>query len=230
MKTFHVTIYIVIFVLGATALWYFGHHRPVQQNLNAPPKIVYKVTTPVLKDNETAKATAHPKSRSYNNDNLGTPDTQTETRLTTEQKTDTSPMETPNVEGQPTMANENKFSTHENTEGEHGLSQEEAEAKRAEAEARRTEREAARQSNLEFLENAEIIKLQMAGEMAAHFNALSLEEQQAHFKMFERIVYQEIPGLHPGEDTQEDLDRLWNNVLSSLILVGYTPPEGFTLK
>ena len=228
MKTFHVTIYIVLFVFGATALWYFGHHRPAQQILNAPPKVVYKATPPVLKKIVPAKATTHPNSRSDNNDNLDTPDIHMETPLTTEQKTDRDPMDAPNVEGQPTMANENKVSPHETTEGKHSLSQEEAE--RAEAEARRAEREAARQSNLEFLENAEQTKLQMAGEMTEFFNTLSIEEQRAHFQMFEKIVYRDIPRLHPGEDTQEDLDRLWNSVLSSLILVGYTPPEGVTRK
>ena len=119
---------------------------------------------------------------------------------------------------EPRMANDQTVSPPEDTQ-----SQEEAEAERAEREARN-------QEALEFLENAEITKLQMASEMAEFFNTLSVEEQRAHFKMFEKIVYQDIPRLHPGEDTQEDLNDLWNSVLSSLILVGYMPPEGVTLK
>ena len=66
--------------------------------------------------------------------------------------------------------------------------------------------------------------------MTDYLNTLSTEEQLAHFEMMKKMVYQDIPRLHPGEDTPEQLDRLWNSVLSNLILVGYTPPEGVTLK
>ena len=38
-------IYVVLFLIGATALWYFGHHRPVQKILEAEPKRVYKSTS-----------------------------------------------------------------------------------------------------------------------------------------------------------------------------------------
>ena len=225
MKTFHVTIYIVLFMLGATALWYFGHHRPAQQILNAPPKFIYKATTSVGKNIETAKAPAQSISPSDNTADLALPETQTETPRTTEPKTDTgTPMDAPNGE-EPSVANDQTVLPPEGTQ-----SQEEAEAERAEREARRAEREARNQEALEFLENAEIEKLRMAGEMADHFNTLSIAEQQALFKMFEKIVYEDIPRLHPGEDTPEQLDNLWNTVLSNLILVGYTPPEGVTLK
>ena len=225
MKTFHVTIYIVLFVLGVTALWYFGHHRPAQKILKAPPKVVYKAITPVGKNIETAKAPAQPISHSDNPAGLAPSETQTETPRTTEQKTDTETLiDAPNGE-EPPMANDQTVSPLEDTQ-----SQEEAEAERAERESRRAEREAVRQSELEFLENAEIEKLRMAGEMTGFFSTLSVEEQRAHFQMFERIVYQDIPRLHPGEDTQEDLDRLWNSVLESLILVGYRLPEGVTRK
>ena len=39
-------IYLVLFFIGATALWYFGHHRPAQKILEAEPKKIYK-STPV---------------------------------------------------------------------------------------------------------------------------------------------------------------------------------------
>lgn len=37
-------IYIILFLIGATALWYFGHHRPAQRLLKAEPKKIYKST------------------------------------------------------------------------------------------------------------------------------------------------------------------------------------------
>ena len=44
MKKYLMPIYIAIFLIGATALWYFGHHRPAQKILKAEPKKVYKTT------------------------------------------------------------------------------------------------------------------------------------------------------------------------------------------
>lgn len=42
MRKYLMPIYIVFFLIGATALWYFGHHRPAQKILEAEPKRVYK--------------------------------------------------------------------------------------------------------------------------------------------------------------------------------------------
>ncbi len=45
MKKYLIPIYIVLFLIGATALWYFGHHRPAQKILEAEPQKVYKSTS-----------------------------------------------------------------------------------------------------------------------------------------------------------------------------------------
>ena len=42
MRKYLMPIYVVLFLVGATALWYFGHHRPAQKILEAEPKRVYK--------------------------------------------------------------------------------------------------------------------------------------------------------------------------------------------
>ena len=47
-------IYIVLFLIGATALWYFGHHRPAQRILEAEPKKIYK-STPLPPKNLSVK-------------------------------------------------------------------------------------------------------------------------------------------------------------------------------
>ncbi len=44
MKRHPIPIYVAVFLIGATALWYFGHHRPAQKILEAEPKRVYKST------------------------------------------------------------------------------------------------------------------------------------------------------------------------------------------
>ena len=44
MKRYFMPIYVALFLIGATALWYFGHHRPAQKILEAEPQKVYKST------------------------------------------------------------------------------------------------------------------------------------------------------------------------------------------
>ena len=44
MRKHLMPIYVVLFLIGATALWYFGHHRPAQKILEAEPKKIYKST------------------------------------------------------------------------------------------------------------------------------------------------------------------------------------------
>ncbi len=45
MKKYLIPIYITLFMIGVVALWYFGHHRPVQKILQAEPQTVYKSTS-----------------------------------------------------------------------------------------------------------------------------------------------------------------------------------------
>ena len=44
MKKFRIPIYIFIFLIGGTSLWYFGHHRPAQKILTADPVKIYGET------------------------------------------------------------------------------------------------------------------------------------------------------------------------------------------
>ncbi len=50
MRKYLTPIYVVLFLIGATALWYFGHHRPAQKILEAEPKKIYKSTPLPPKD------------------------------------------------------------------------------------------------------------------------------------------------------------------------------------
>lgn len=47
--------YLAFFLIGATALWYFGHHRPTQEILTAEPRKIYRPVTPLATDTSTAK-------------------------------------------------------------------------------------------------------------------------------------------------------------------------------
>ncbi|MCG9130105.1 hypothetical protein J5I95_00335 [Candidatus Poribacteria bacterium] len=46
MKNFRTPVYIALFLIAGTAVWYFGHHRPAQKILKTEPKKVYKTTLP----------------------------------------------------------------------------------------------------------------------------------------------------------------------------------------
>ena len=50
MRKYLTPIYVIFFLIGATALWYFGHHRPAQRLLKAEPKKIYKSTPLQPKD------------------------------------------------------------------------------------------------------------------------------------------------------------------------------------
>ena len=56
MKRYLFPIYIALFLIGSTVLWYFGHHRPAQKILNAESKKVYK-STPLQSEGLSAKPT-----------------------------------------------------------------------------------------------------------------------------------------------------------------------------
>ena len=57
MKRYLFPIYIVLFLIGATALWYFGHHRPARKILEAEPKRVYK-SIPLQPEDSPVKPTS----------------------------------------------------------------------------------------------------------------------------------------------------------------------------
>ena len=46
MKKFRRPVYIALFLIAGTAVWYFGHHRPAQKILKAEPEKVYRTTLP----------------------------------------------------------------------------------------------------------------------------------------------------------------------------------------
>lgn len=46
MKNFRNPVYIALFLIAATAVWYFGHYRPAQKILKAEPERVYRTTLP----------------------------------------------------------------------------------------------------------------------------------------------------------------------------------------
>ena len=153
MKRFHMTLYIALSVLGSTALWYFGHHRPAQKAHNAPPMVIYKATPPVGQNLETAKAPAQPISHTDNIADVAPRETQTETPGTTDRNLDTAPPANAHTGESHPMATHQMMSPETSDTADTS----------AEREAERADWEARDQALLESLENSEIVKLQMGG-------------------------------------------------------------------
>ncbi len=75
MKRNLIPVYVAVFLIGATALWYFGHHRPAQKILEAEPKRVYK-STPLQP--EGLSVTSNPSTNSTQEANEGDTDIEVE--------------------------------------------------------------------------------------------------------------------------------------------------------
>lgn len=222
MKKFIAPLLVVLLV-GITCSWYFGHYRPT---LESEPVRIYKTTSPIRsKPSEPTRQSVDTSTSEHSVER------QEDSRLPDREPDAVSELTDP-LHKDTTSGVENVHTVSQpgHREKQHTHSQAEIEAERAETEAILARGRAIDKSAQETLENGEIEKLRMADEMANHLTSLSLEEQRAQFELIEKMVYHDLPHLHPGEDTPEDLDKLWNSLLSSLILVGYTPPEGVSLK
>ena len=55
MQKLSTVTYLAFFLIGATALWYFGHHRPTQEILTAEPWKIYRPVTSLATDTSAAK-------------------------------------------------------------------------------------------------------------------------------------------------------------------------------
>ena len=55
MKKLSALTYLALFLIVATALWYFGHHRPTQEILRAEPQKIYHPVTPLARNTSAAK-------------------------------------------------------------------------------------------------------------------------------------------------------------------------------
>lgn len=234
MRSFLVPIYLVLFLIGGAALWYFGHYRPVQKALNAAPKIVYKPTAPITQDIATAKQ--HPIEKHAHE-----PPDETEGSTVMNQEntaknpngeeilpTDTAPSTPDNV------ANEGTVSEHLQTHSREEIESENAEFKALMAEVLLEKESLAagrkRRQELEDRKYPELIR---------HLESKSPEEQRARLQQVKNYFYNEFPKtpggaqlLRLGEDLglddgpHEILDLGWNAMLDTLVEYGYTLPAG----
>ena len=92
MRKYLTPIYVLLFLIGATALWYFGHHRPAQKILKAEPKKIYK-STPFQPKGLSAKpmpsdAIQEPREEDTDTEVEGIDNTSTPEKMDSNQDTD----------------------------------------------------------------------------------------------------------------------------------------------
>ena len=188
MKKFQFPIYIVLFFLVATAIWYFGHYRVNEKIQKTEPMKVYKTTTPVTPDAQTIKLPPTESVRQEHSD-------ETDIELPTPPVSvaiDPTPKSTDTTDdSKPEGSKEAPLVSSEKAEVEHPHSHEETESDRSKQ---------LRKESAAALEEAAVMQKQAHIQLANRLSAMPVEKQVEALKtMKEAMLY----GQHPV--TQEPL-------------------------
>ena len=233
MKNFVAPI-LLVFLISATAIWYFGHYRPAQKALNAAPMKVYRPVAPITQDTATAKQRpiekhAHePPDETEGSTVMNQENTAKNPNGEEILPTDTAPSTPDNV------ANEGTASEHPQTH-----SREEIESENAEFKALMAEVLLEKESLAAGRKRTQKLKDRKYPGFIRQFESKSPEEQRAFLLQAKNYFYNEFPktpggaqllrlgqdlGLDDGPD--EILDLGWNAMLDTLVEYGYTLPAG----
>lgn len=230
MKRFLVPIYLFLFLLSSTAIWYFGHYRPAQAILKAEPKKVYKETlvAPAAKIIEKQATADH----AHQGVTPGQGDTDINrfyTSSLTLESTDTVGADTV-LQSQNDV--EGILPPHKHTESEHSHSQEELAAEAAEFEMIRAETAEMLANAKGELEAAQPLLKEGARMIATHLSQMPQEEQRAFLNEYRNMIYsEEFQGLVSKRlrDLVPDLaDQTWNLIVKSWTEQGYKIPSEWT--
>ncbi|MDE0313955.1 MAG: hypothetical protein OXM61_03555 [Candidatus Poribacteria bacterium] len=216
MKKYSVPTYFFLFLIGAVALWYFGHHRPAQEILKAEPKKVYRTKLPdtlkLSQRSEESTTRSHTEEKSNSRNSMGS---SKQGNITTDLHRQTALSE------KDINASYEQMKSHHNFPTQKKVASEDEKQK-----MRKAEMDAKREENLAFLREGKNNLMRMLSEAAHFLSTQSLEEQRNILNALKTMVFTETPRLYPGEDTPEELGDLWNDFLTMLEGAGYTLPEG----
>ena len=224
---------LVLFLIGGTALWYFGHHRPTQKLLTAEPQKVYKVTTPQPSDTAAVKQQSIEKHAHEHPDG-------TEVSTVMNQENDAINPNAKEFLPTGTTPSTPNNGANDGTENEHSqtLSREEIEDKNAEFKALMAEIRLEREARAAGRERTQEIKDRKVPGFVRQLESKSPEEQRAFFLGFKNYVYSDFLNTSAGAQVHrvnealdnveptELLDIAWNSLLDMLADYGYTPPKG----
>ena len=225
MKKLSSLAYLALFLIVATVLWYFGHHRPAQEILTAEPRKIYRPVTPLATDTSTAK-----QQTAGTNPVHSAPEETIEPSVTEIDNgtSRASIADVPNtgIENQ----NDVKGTKHADTQHEHAHEKTISVSEKL----KRMEREhneiidRARQ-----LSEAALSRAKADSKMiAATLNQMPLEEQRALLNELRKSIYSEASEVHFPEEISHLLpdpvdlaDQTWNFFVDAWAEHGYRIPS-----
>ena len=220
--------YIALFLIGATALWYFGHHRPAQKILEAEPRKIYRPVTSLATDTSAAK------QQTAGTNPVHTSPKETRYPSVTEISNGTSPAsisDVPNTGIQ--NQNDVKGTKHRDTQHEHAHE----DAISMSEKIKMMERE-----HNEIIDRAlQLSEAALSGLKAdsktivATLNQMPLEEQRAILNELRKSIYSEASEVHFPEqishllpDPVDLADQTWNFFVDAWAEHGYRIPSEWT--
>ena len=225
MQKLSTVAYLAFFLIGATALWYFGHHRPAQEILTAEPRKIYRPITPLATDTSAAK-----KQTAGTNPVHSAPE---ETREPSVTEIDngtsaTSISDVPNtgIENQ----NDVKGTKHGDTQHKHAHEEAISMSEKIKMMEREHNKIVARALQVS---EAALSRLTSDSEMiVTMLNQMPLEEQRALLNEFRKALYSEVSEVHISEEISHLLpdlvdfaDQTWNTLVDAWAKHGYRIPS-----
>lgn len=232
MKKLSTVAYLALFLIAATALWYFGHHRPTQEILTAEPQKIYRPVTPLATDTPVAK-----KQTAGTNPVHSAPEETIEPSVT-EIDDGTSPASISDVSNT-SIENQNdvKATKHGDTQHEHAHEEAIEEAISVSEKIKMMEKETYEIiDRAQQLSEAALSRVKEAPKMiAATLNQMPLEEQRALLNECRKTTYSQTSQIyipvqisHLFPDRADLADQVWNTFVDSLAGQGYRIPSEWT--
>ena len=228
MKKLSTVAYLAFFLIGATALWYFGHHRPTQEILTAEPRKIYRPVTPLATDTSTTK-----KQTAETNPVHSAPEETIEPSVTEIDNGTSATLisDVPNtgIENQ----NDVKGTKHGDTQHEHA--HEDAISVSEKIKMMEREHNEIIDRAL-YLSEAARSRVKAAPKMiAATLNQMPLEEQRALLNECRKTAYSQTSQIYIPEqishlfpDRADMADQVWNTFVDALAKHGYRIPSEWT--
>lgn len=219
MKKFRIPIYLVLFLAATTTLWYFGHHRPAQNILQAKPKKVYVTnSSPKSKDSTMAQRTTETAGRSHTDEKSMVSSTYQDDNTVDSLSESTEIKDRNALSNRPTPKQTETMQQDSQTQEEDTAAQAEFKALMAEIDARL-------ELNQIYISEAKTKIGQEAHGIVDHLSSLPLEEQQNLLLWVKDNFYADVLLENPDRD-KAVLDKVWDDFLELFVGAGYTLPDG----
>ncbi|MCG9134521.1 hypothetical protein J5I95_22890 [Candidatus Poribacteria bacterium] len=225
MQKLSILAYLALFSIVATALWYFGHHRPAEEILRAEPQQIYRPVTPLATDTSAAK------QQTAGTNPVHASSKETRESSVTEISNGTSPSSIEDVSDTGIQSqNDVKRTKHGNTQHDHSHEK----AISVSEKIKMMERE-----HNEIIDNAlqqsEAALSRLTADsktIVAMLNQMPLEKQRALLNEFRKSIYSEASEVHFPEEISHLLpdlvdlaDQTWNFFVDAWADHGYRIPS-----